>query len=278
MVRSATALAGGLVRELGDVALPAAVRRTKLYQTLVEGTLRFLIEEVGGVEGAYPPEGRLAEGFAIRRAAGNGIEWVGILTFRASPVWVMAALADISGAGRQLIQEISETLKQEGLLDRETKFETVDQILDGLEKSAGRLAEAINTPPLDVDGLRQEWAAIRRELQAIPPRNLPSADLVRRSWEELKKEAAAQTGPSSRCRRSWRYRPLRACRRTCAGCPVVRVLRRAARASSLPARCWIITRSRYKRSARPGTCLTGPASSGPTCGRLRLSSLPGALR
>ena len=43
VLRSATGLAAGLIRELGDVALPAALRRTKLYQSLVEGTLRFLI-------------------------------------------------------------------------------------------------------------------------------------------------------------------------------------------------------------------------------------------
>jgi len=192
VVRSATALAGGLVRELGDVALPAAVRRTKLYKTLVEGTLRFLIEQVGQVEDAYPAEGRLAEDFALRRAAGNGIELVGILTFRASPVWVMAALADLSGAGRQLIQEIAESLKQDGLLDRETKFENVDQILDGLEKTAGRVAEAINSPPLDVAALRQEWEAICRQAAAIPPRNLPSVEMLRQSWDDLNKEAAAQ--------------------------------------------------------------------------------------
>ena len=192
VLRSATGLAAGLIRELGDVALPAAVRRTKLYQSLVEGTLRFLIEQVGQVDGAYPAEGKLADDFAIRRAAGNGIEWIGILTFRASPVWVMAALADLSGAGRQLIQEIAEALKQEGLLEPETRFENVDQILDGLERSAGRVAEAINTPPLDVAGLRREWAEIRRQVAAIPPRNLPPADLLKRNWEDLKKEAAAQ--------------------------------------------------------------------------------------
>jgi hypothetical protein len=46
-LRSASALAAGLVREIGNVTLPKAVRRTRLYQTMVETTLRFLIEQVG---------------------------------------------------------------------------------------------------------------------------------------------------------------------------------------------------------------------------------------
>ncbi len=192
VVRSASALAAGLVRELSDVTLPPAVRRTRIYRALVETTLRFLIEQVGQVEGVYPAEGRLAEDFAVRRAAGNGIELVGILTFRASPVWVLAALADLSGAGRLLIREISESLQQDGLLEQGARFETVDQVLDGLERSAGRLAEAVNTPPLEVAALRREWNELRREARSIPPRNLPSAEVVRKHWEELKRTAAAQ--------------------------------------------------------------------------------------
>src|SRR6266478_3178700 len=116
VLRSAAALAGGLVRELGDVSLPSAVRRTKTYQMLVGIALRFMIEEVGQVEGVYPAEGELASNFMLRRTAGHGIELVGILAFRASPVWIMAALADLSGTGRHLIQEISASLKEVGFL------------------------------------------------------------------------------------------------------------------------------------------------------------------
>src|SRR5260370_29876111 len=133
VVRSAAALAGGLVRELGDVTLPAAVRRTKTYQMMVDIALRFMIERVGQVPGVYPSEGELVDNFLVRRTAGHGIELVGILAFRASPVWIMAALADISGAGRQIVGEVSEALKQEGLLDRDAKFENTDQLLYGLE-------------------------------------------------------------------------------------------------------------------------------------------------
>ena len=100
VVRSASALAGGLLNEIGGAALPVALRRTRLYRSMVETTLRFLIEQVGEVEGVFPPGTKLAENFLVRRTAGNGIELIGILTFRASPVWVLAALADLSGAGR----------------------------------------------------------------------------------------------------------------------------------------------------------------------------------
>ena len=88
VIRSLGALSGGLLKEIGDVALPAAIRRTILYRTMVGVTLRFLIEDVGEVEGVYPCEGRLAENFILQKTACHGIELLGIVAFRASPVWV----------------------------------------------------------------------------------------------------------------------------------------------------------------------------------------------
>jgi hypothetical protein len=194
-LRSASALSAGLLRELSEVALPRAVRRTRLYTELVENTLRFLIENVGQVEGAYPPQGKLADNFAMRRFAGNGIELIGLLTFSASPVWVLAALADLSGTGRQLVREIAQSLKEEGLVAAGADYETIDQLLDGLEGAAGRLAQTANAPPLDVASLRQEWSGLRREAAKIPTPHLPSSAALRLSWEELRSTAAAQGRP-----------------------------------------------------------------------------------
>src|ERR1044071_2770130 len=103
VLRSLSALSGGLLHEIGTVALPAAVRRTSLYRTMVDVALRFMIEEVGQVEGIYPSGGRLAENFLLKRTASHGIELLGILAFHASPVWVLAALADVTGGGKKLI-------------------------------------------------------------------------------------------------------------------------------------------------------------------------------
>jgi hypothetical protein len=191
-IRSLGALSGGLLREIGNVALPAAVRRTTLYRTMVEVALRFLIEEVGQVEGVYPSEGKLAENFLLQRGASHGIELLGILAFHASPVWVLAALADATGGGRKLIREIADALKEEGLLDRDATFETMDQVLGGLEKTTDHMAVTLNLPPVDIAGLRKEWATLKQELVTIPPRNVPTLERVERVWEDLRASASQQ--------------------------------------------------------------------------------------
>jgi hypothetical protein len=192
LVRSATGFGAGVAREVGEVAIPAAVRRSQLYRNLVEATLRFLIEQVGGVEGVYRDQGRLPDDFLARRTAGNAIEILGIVAFRASPVWVLAALADVCGMGRHLIPEIADALKAQGLLDPDAQFDTVDQMLDGLERTSSRLAATINTPPLDVAALRSEWRAIREEARGLQPASLPSRETIADLWTQVKSAAARQ--------------------------------------------------------------------------------------
>ena len=192
LVRSACGLGAGIAREVTDVVLPDRVKQTQLYQNLVDTTLRFLIEQVGQVDGVYPADAPLAKDFLKRRAAGNAIEALGIVAFRASPVWVLAALADVAGIGRQLIPEISDALKKEGLLDREKTFTSVDEMLDGLERTSSRLAGTVNTPPLDVAALRQEWRALREDAGRLQPSSMPSPAVVGDLWRQLQSEAGRQ--------------------------------------------------------------------------------------
>src|SRR5204863_6115697 len=99
------------------LVLPDSIRKGQLYRNMVDTTLRFLIEQVGGADGVYPAESQLSPDFLARRAAGNAVEALGVVAFRASPVWVLAATADLCGLGRHLIPQIADAMKQQGLLD-----------------------------------------------------------------------------------------------------------------------------------------------------------------
>jgi len=196
-LRSLGALSGGLLHEIGEVALPPVIRRTTLYRAMVGVTLRFLIEQVGQVEGVYLSESGLAESglaenFILRRTASHGIELLGFLAFRASPIWVLAALADVAGGSQRLMREITEALKEEGLLDAEGGFETMEQVLGGLEKTSAHLALTLNMPPVKVAELRREWETLKTDLHSIPPGRIPGLDLIERTWDDLRITARTQ--------------------------------------------------------------------------------------
>ncbi len=192
VLRSASALAGGLLHEIGRSALPEGVRKSRLYVNLVELTLRILIEKVGQVEGVFPSEEELNNDLLLRRTAGGGLEMIGVLAFRASPVWVLAALADVSGAGRHLLADITGALKEAGLIADDAEAGTVDQLLDALEQSSGLAANTINAPPLDLAGLRKDWEALKPELAKLPPKKIPPVALVVEIWDQITLEAKRQ--------------------------------------------------------------------------------------
>jgi hypothetical protein len=192
LIRSTVGLGAGVAREVGEVALPDGIRHSQLYRNIVAATLQYLIEQVGGVGGVYRDDATLPDKFLARRTAGNVVEVLGIVAFSASPVWILAALADVCGMGRHLIPEVTDALKAQGLLDADARFTTVDQMLDGLERTSARLAATVNTPPLDVAALRTEWREIREEARQLPPARLPSGESISQVWSELKAESARQ--------------------------------------------------------------------------------------
>jgi len=184
-VRSLGALSGGLLRGVSHLALPAKVREAALYRATAGIGLRFLTEQLGDVRGIYPRHDALARKFVYRYAVGSSIETVAILTIYLSPVWVLAALGDATRVGKNLFSQIVDAIKAEGLLDPDAQFETMAQVLDGMERTSSHLALTVNMPPLDVPGLRREWAQLRENLAAFPAARLPTAIEVERAWKNI---------------------------------------------------------------------------------------------
>jgi hypothetical protein len=191
LVRSLGALTGGLLREVGVILLPVRIRRTALYRVMVEVTLRFLIEELGHVKGVYAKDRQL-EDFLLKRTASHGIELLGLLTLHVSPIWVLAALADATGAGHALIGQIADSLKDEGLLERDAGFASLDQLLDGLENTSSHLADTLNMPPVTLAGLRREWERFREVLPTVPRTSMPNLVTLETVWNKLLEAAAAE--------------------------------------------------------------------------------------
>src|SRR5688500_9732592 len=74
-VRAAAVVAGGASRLATDTALPRSFRRTNLYRFLVGNFQRFLIEQVGRVDGTYREfKEKLPKDFVARKSVGDVVE------------------------------------------------------------------------------------------------------------------------------------------------------------------------------------------------------------
>jgi hypothetical protein len=157
----------GIVKGASELLLPKAIRQTKLYQVLLNKNLRYLIQGIGAVEGVYPDQHKTMPRYVARKFVGNFVEITGILTLRASPVWVLALLSDVSGGTKAYLKELTRELRRQGLLEKGGPIESLDQLLEGLQSVSARIADQIDTPPLSVEELRETLSYLREDAQSL---------------------------------------------------------------------------------------------------------------
>lgn len=186
-LRAAAAGLGGLLFEAAQVLLPDWLRRSRLYRSIVAGTLRIAIELVGGASGVLPPDEVTAQELAVRKAAGTGIEMGGLLLLGWSPLWLFAATADLTGGARTYLQALVSELRRDELLPEDADIASVDELLDALEDTSGLVAESLDTPPLSVGALRASWQKLRQEAT-----DLPDADRLAGLYAELRQVAETE--------------------------------------------------------------------------------------
>src|SRR5688572_10554065 len=184
--------AAGLLKGVSELALPEGVRETKLYQVLLQKNLRYLIQKVGDVKGVYSQDETLPSNYVGRKFVGNFIELTGILTLRASPVWILALVSDLSGGTKVFLKELTDELKREGLLDPATPVNSVDQLLDSLQSFSGQVADRIDMPPLSVTELRETFKYLREQAQTLGLKRAAPHEEVSRIYEGMKDAALKQ--------------------------------------------------------------------------------------
>jgi hypothetical protein len=188
--RASAALAGGALYETSQVALPHAVRDSKLYQVTVSRLLRILIEWVGDVRGIYQDEEMDASELAVRKFTGNVVEFASIFAVGFSPLWILAAASDVMGGSKAYLRTLVTELQQTGQLPAGTDIASYEELLQRLETGSSVLADTIDVPPLTVKDARASFESLRRQAN-----DLPSADELALIFRELQ-TTAQQEGRS----------------------------------------------------------------------------------
>jgi hypothetical protein len=171
IVRSVAALLGGVVHETFALALPRIVRGSRLYEATAKNLLRVTIELVGGVDARVPTEvefepdpGRLA----VRKGVGNAVELGSIAAFGFSPLWILAAAADVTHGSRVYLDAYVAELVRAGALPVGSSPGTASDLLSALERVSGTTARLVDIPPLELEALRQSLADIRHDAASLP--------------------------------------------------------------------------------------------------------------
>jgi hypothetical protein len=187
LVRTIAALLGGTVHETFELALPRVVRHSRFYEATAKNLLRVTIELVGGVAPRTPPEHEHEPDpsrLAVRKTAGNALELGSIAAFGFSPLWVLAAAADVTGGSRAYLDTLVGELVREGVLSGDADVGSVDQLLATLQGVSGTSARLIDIPPLEVEALRRSLDDMRRDATS-----LPTQDELARVYQAIRQTA-----------------------------------------------------------------------------------------
>lgn len=168
LLRALAAGLGGLIFEASEVLLPSWLRRSRLYQALVYRLLRLTIELVGDVHDVLPPDPVDPGELAIRKAAGNVIEFASFLAVGWSPLWLLAAASDLTGGTRVYLRTLVGELKEAGLKIEDNQVDSYEELLQLLENSSGLMADTVDVPPLNVRDLRATWQGLQKNARSLP--------------------------------------------------------------------------------------------------------------
>ena len=187
LVRAAAAVLGGAVHETAQVVLPRFVRRSRVYEATAKNVLRITIELVGGVEQEAQADQPSAGKLALRKGAGNVVEFGSIAAFGFSPLWLLAAASDLARGSRVYLAALVGELKDNGVLERDAEIASVDQLLGVLERGAGKSASLIDVPSMELKELRTSIAELAAERK-----ELPGPDDLQALYEGLIRQARAE--------------------------------------------------------------------------------------
>lgn len=185
-IRSTAAMIGGLVNESAGLLVPQAFRDSKSYQTFVQQMLDVVINDVGGVKSEKEcDEEANVEDFVARKTVGGFVDMAGMATLHVSPVFLLAIVTDIAYGSKTYLNELSEQLKKEGVIDEDSTISNAADLLDAIGEASNETANAFDTPPISLEGLRATLDETTDNLAKIDPSKILPKSEIDKFWAEM---------------------------------------------------------------------------------------------
>ncbi|MCH7990030.1 MAG: zf-TFIIB domain-containing protein [Planctomycetes bacterium] len=188
LLRSSVGMAAGAAKETAALLVPQAFQSSKTYELVIKNSLKFLTEDIGGVEGDSE-ESPTGENYVARKAVGSFVDLAGLATLHLSPVWMMAIVSDVAYGTKSYVIELADELKKQGLIDEDSTINHVDDVLNAIQNASGQTASMFDTPPLSVAQLKESLESTRAAISSADYRRvIPEAELTS-YWNEMKEIA-----------------------------------------------------------------------------------------
>ncbi|MGB7344168.1 MAG: hypothetical protein WBD20_08135 [Pirellulaceae bacterium] len=188
--RSLSAVVGGLVNETAARLIPTAFRSSRSYSVFVQQALNMMVHDVGGVKPVTDPDAPNSqtapeEAQLAQKAVGGLLDVAGAATLHLSPMTVLAVFSDVAYGSSVYLKKLSEELKREGIIDAHSSIDQVSDLVDALQKTSECAVDAMDAPPISIDGIRATISQLTKEASQVDPRKLLPQSEVERMWNEM---------------------------------------------------------------------------------------------
>jgi hypothetical protein len=185
-VRGGSGLVGGLVRESAELLVPQSFQNSRTYTAMVRQMLDFMVHDLGGVPASGTPSSTAEiDNYVARKAVGNFLDMASLATLHLSPLVILAAVSDVAYGSQTYLKELSEELKTQGVIARESRIDHINDLLGAVSNATAKTSSALNTPPLSLDALKQTIAETRAAIVSGRIDEVPSEEEVQRLWQQM---------------------------------------------------------------------------------------------
>ena len=194
-VRSTAAMVGGAVNESASLLVPKAFQDSKTYTTFVQQMIDFMAKDVGGVaknEDPDAPQDPEIENYVAKKTVSTFVDLAGMATLHVSPLTVLAIVSDVAYGTKTYLNELTEELKREGVINESSVIHNAAELLDAVGAASAESVDALDTPPISVEGLRETIEKTRASVANIDPTLLIPQSEIAQLWADMQAMAVKE--------------------------------------------------------------------------------------
>lgn len=201
-VRSTAAIVSGAVNESAELLVPKAFQDSKTYNTFVKQMLNMMANDVGGVKSEGKKEGKGSEGqpadaasqgqtdavvenYVAKKTVSTFVDLAGMATMHVSPLTVLAIVSDVAYGSKNYLHQLTDELKREGVVAEDSTIANVAELLDAVGSATGETADALDLPPVSVEGLRETIRQTTESVSKIDPSMLIPLSEIDQIWDDM---------------------------------------------------------------------------------------------
>ena len=132
---------------------------------------------------------RGSQNYVARKTVGNFVEMASLATVHVSPMLLLAIVSDLAYGSKAYLGELAEELPSPGRDQDASAIRQVDDLLEAAASASEETAAAFDTPPLSIEGLREnrppgQGIAARHRSRPGDPE-----DEIRQFWDRMRSVA-----------------------------------------------------------------------------------------